>query len=59
MARTGSDKWKVNPGGSMVPWKWGLLVACVALSVTAVMGQDARYRNVGRNNPDEKIPYNQ
>ena len=56
MVRT-IEKWKVF--GAMAPWKWAVLAAFLALSVASVMGQDARYRNVGRNNPDEKIPYSQ
>ena len=58
MART-IEKWKVWPQRAMSPLKWAVLVALGALCVASVMGQDARYRNVGRNNADEKIPYSQ
>ena len=57
MART-IEKWKVWQR-AMGPLKWAVLVAFAALCVASVMGQDARYRNVGRNNADEKIPYSQ
>jgi len=56
MART-IEKWKVWQRAMVPSLKWALLVAFGALCVASVMGQDARYRNVGRNNDEEKIPY--
>lgn len=56
MART-IEKWKVWQRAMVPSLKWALLVAFGAICVASVMGQDARYRNVGRNNDEEKIPY--
>ena len=57
MAKT-IEKWKVIRDSMFPDLKWALLVAFGALCLaSSVMGQDARYRNVGRNNAEEKIPY--
>ena len=55
MAKT-IEKWKVIRD-SMFDLKWALLAFGVLCLASSVMGQDARYRNVGRNNAEEKIPY--
>ena len=55
MAKT-IEKWKVIRD-SMFDLKWAFLAFGVLCLASSVMGQDARYRNVGRNNAEEKIPY--